>query len=49
MTAKCLSGSSALRNLKLLFADSVDAVGIQHVRQCHDAFQLVNIRPVDDR
>ena len=38
-----------LRNLQLLFADLVDAIGIQHIRQRHDALQLVNIRPVDDR
>src|ERR1039458_10474748 len=25
----------------------IDAVGIQHIPERHDAFQLVNIRPVD--
>jgi hypothetical protein len=33
---------------QLIRADAVDTICIQHVRQGHDAFQFVNIRPVDD-
>ena len=33
----------------LICANAVDAIRIQHIRQGHDAFQLVKIRPVDDR
>jgi hypothetical protein len=37
------------RQKSLWFRIAVDTIRIEHIRQRHDAFQFVNIRPVDDR
>src|ERR1017187_6926685 len=46
---KALSQSVMLHHLPPPWADAVDPIRIDHIRQRHDSFQLVQIRTMDDR